>query len=491
MPTDMKSKEKDRDKEFNGKLITDYLGKNQKSIKRSSSILSPPELDQQQKKQNIRTVNMSTSQTLSDEADDQINISDTSVVSKSTQDTIKDAIAPIISEIQLLRESVHSDYNKLHADYVELQESITSKSGEIAEKLNDKIEVNAGKISQVIQENKLLHRENATLKERISKIESNQVRNNIIISGIPEGKWETYDTTVSRIYDTIASAFSSGDIDQAMEEARQIEIVSCNRIGKYQMGKDRSISVTLRNYANKEKIIHHKKNLPTGIYINEEFPLEVKRNRDKLRPIWKLAKSQSAYRDRCKLSGDRLVINGITYTVNDLHTLPEDLAPYKSAQHENHEFIAFHGEHSPWSNFHQSYFEIDGHRYHSSEQWIQYSKAMLFGDSYTANKVLQSNSPHECKRLSYQINGVNNEKWRAEGFELCMKGIEAKFKQNRDLWSMLKTTEPKTLVEASKDKLWGTGIPLNDTHVLNSRKWHGKGWLSEMLHIVRDLYKTN
>ena len=56
---------------------------------------------------------------------------------------------------------------------------------------------------------------------------------------------------------------------------------------------------------------------------------------------------------------------------------------------------------------------------------------------------------------------------------------------------MLKTTEPKTLVEASKDKLWGTGIPLNDTHVLNSRKWHGKGWLSEMLHIVRDLYKTN
>ena len=137
-----------------------------------------------------------------------------------------------------------------------------------------------------------------------------------------------------------------------MEEARQIEIVSCNRIGKYQMGKDRSISVTLRNYANKEKIMQHKKNLPTGIYINEEFPLEVKRNRDKLRPIWKLAKSQSAYRDRCKLSGDRLVINGITYTVNDLHTLPEDLAPYKSAQHENHEFIAFHGEHSPWSNFH-------------------------------------------------------------------------------------------------------------------------------------------
>ena len=453
--------------------------------------MSPPESDQQQKKQNTRTVNMLTSQIPSDNAVDQTKISDTSAVSTVTQDTIRDAIAPIINEIQLLRESVHSDYNKLHADYVKLQESITSRSGEIVEKLNQKIEVNTGKISQVIHENKLLCRENASLKEQISKIESNQVRNNIIISGIPEGKSETYDTTVARIYDTIATAFSSGDIDRALEEARQIEIVCCNRIGRYQMGKHRSISVTLRNYANKEKIMQHKKNLPNGIYINEEFPLEVKHNRDKLRPIWKLAKSQSAYRDKCKLSGERLVINGINYTVNDLHTLSEDLAPYKSVQQENHEFIAFHGEHSPWSNFHQSHFEIDGHCYHSVEQWIQYSKAMLFGDSCTANKILQSDSPQECKCLSYQINGVNNKKWRAEGFELCLKGMEAKFKQNRELWFMLKMTEPKTLVEASNDRLWGTGITLNDTHVLDSRRWHRKGWLSEMLHIVRDNYKTN
>ena len=65
----------------------------------------------------------------------------------------------------------------------------------------------------MINKNKLLHRENASLKERITKIESNQVRNNIIISGIPEGKWESYNTTVARIYDTIATSFSSGDID--------------------------------------------------------------------------------------------------------------------------------------------------------------------------------------------------------------------------------------------------------------------------------------
>ena len=63
---------------------------------------------------------MLTSQKPSDNVVDQTNILDTSAVSTVTQYTIKDAIAPIINKIQLLRESVHSDYNKLHANYVEL-----------------------------------------------------------------------------------------------------------------------------------------------------------------------------------------------------------------------------------------------------------------------------------------------------------------------------------------------------------------------------------
>ena len=52
MPIDIRNKEKDQDKESSSKLITDYLEKNQKSIKRTSSILSPLDSDQQQKKQN-------------------------------------------------------------------------------------------------------------------------------------------------------------------------------------------------------------------------------------------------------------------------------------------------------------------------------------------------------------------------------------------------------------------------------------------------------
>ena len=51
---------------------------------------------------------------------------------------------------------------------------------------------------------------------------------------------------------------------------------------------------------------------------------------------------------------------------------------------------------------------------------------------------------------------------------------------------MLKTTHPKTLVEASADKQWGIGIQLRDPNVLNPEKWTDKGWMSSILGYIRD-----
>ena len=46
----------------------------------------------------------------------------------------------------------------------------------------------------------------------------------------------------------------------------------------------------------------------------------------------------------------------------------------------------------------------------------------------------------ECKRLSYQINGVDTDHWHNEGYDICYEGIKEKFLQNDNLLSMLKTT---------------------------------------------------
>ena len=131
-------------------------------------------------------------------------------------------------------------------------------------------------------------------------------------------------------------------------------------------------------------------------------------------------------------------------------------------------------------------FTINGQQFHSSEQWIQYQKSLLFRDSYTANLILQSETPMECKRLSYRINGVDNEKWKNEGYEICFDGAREKFAQNSSLLSLLKTTTLKILAEATLDWLWGTGVTLKDTCALNMDKWTSTEWLSHMLLNIQE-----
>ena len=61
-----------------------------------------------------------------------------------------------------------------------------------------------------------------------------------------------------------------------------------------------------------------------------------------------------------------------------------------------------------------------------AEHYIQYQKALLFGDSVMTNKILKCGMPLEAKKLSYNISGFNRTKWVSEGYEICVKGIREK-----------------------------------------------------------------
>ena len=100
----------------------------------------------------------------------------------------------------------------------------------------------------------------------------------------------------------------------------------------------------------------------------------------------------------------------------------------------------------------------DNNHFATSEHFIQYQKAMFFGDSYTANAILGSSSPYKAKRLSYQINGMNQMEWKQHAYDICFHGVREKFQQNLDLLNMLCTTKPLTIAEASVDKTWGMGL---------------------------------
>lgn len=61
------------------------------------------------------------------------------------------------------------------------------------------------------------------------------------------------------------------------------------------------------------------------------------------------------------------------------------------------------------------------------------------------------------------------------------------FSQNDDLKTILFSTYPKTLVEASPfDKIWGIGLRKDDPGAWNKSTWLGKNLLGEILTRVRD-----
>ena len=407
---------------------------------------------------------------------------DSSINTAENNKVLQQALGPLVTEFKLLRESV----NTVHTDYKDLKHVITKQKEEIKHELINKIDKNTSKLVEISQENRVLHKENESLKSRLDQIEQNQLSNNVMITGIPKGPYEQYGITKLRVQEMIAVTIDSGDREDDLIKAKEVDITSCNRVGRYKHNVARPISVTFATRDDKESFLSGKQKLPSGIFASKELPPHIKKRRDRLLPIYHLAKSLPEYRDKCRLTGDKLVINGILYRIEDISKLPPDLAAFKSSEKSNDTHLVFAGELSPYSNFHPSPFIINGQTFHSSEQWVQYQKALTFGDRYMANQILQTDTALECKRLSHNINGVDNEKWKSVGYELCFDGIQEKFLQNPPLLAMLKTMTPKTLAEATTDRLWGTGIQLRDSSALDTGKWSGIGWLSRMLIMIRD-----
>ena len=101
--------------------------------------------------------------------------------------------------------------------------------------------------------------------ERPCKIESAQLINNIIVTGIPEQPFKTYEKTKQCIYDIISNAIKNSDttqIETAMEEAMKLDISYCMQVEKAKLGANWPISVTFGRRDDKERVMGIKLKLP-------------------------------------------------------------------------------------------------------------------------------------------------------------------------------------------------------------------------------------
>ena len=136
------------------------------------------------------------------------------------------------------------------------------------------------------------------------------------------------------------------------------------------------------------------------------------------------------------------------------------------------------------SNFHPVKINHDGFIYHSSEQLIQHKKAQLFGDAITEAQILSTSTAMECKTEARNTRNYDQQLWESSAKTLCYDGIKAEFTQNPWLANLLLSTNNEILVEATYDKVWGTGIPLHRKEYTDRSQWNGIGIMGEILMAV-------
>jgi len=125
--------------------------------------------------------------------------------------------------------------------------------------------------------------------------------------------------------------------------------------------------------------------------------------------------------------------------------------------------------------------------FHSMDQYIQWRKAVLFGDGDKATQILNT-TPQDMSMwrvLGRKISGFNSATWRAAAQQIGKDGALLKFGQNEDLKAVLLGTGGAVLVcDDFYDRYWGAGT-IDSKAVNDPSKWLGFNWCGSVLMSVR------
>lgn len=139
------------------------------------------------------------------------------------------------------------------------------------------------------------------------------------------------------------------------------------------------------------------------------------------------------------------------------------------------------------SNWYRSKFMVNGTVFSSMEQYMMYKKAVCFHDKEIADKILMTDDVVEIKALGKLVANYNDNYWNGVRQIIVFEGLFAKFSQNEDLKSQLKTTGDKLLAEcAVRDRIWGIGLSMKDPDRFEIDKWKGQNLLGYALMMVRE-----
>lgn len=139
------------------------------------------------------------------------------------------------------------------------------------------------------------------------------------------------------------------------------------------------------------------------------------------------------------------------------------------------------------SNWYLSNFKIGSTQFSSMEQYMMYQKAIVFNDTKSAKKILETTDVSKIKALGRQVSNYNDKYWNGVRQIIIYKGLLEKFSRNEDLKKRLLNTGNDILAEcAVQDKIWGIGLSMKDVNRWDMEKWRGENLLGFALMLVRE-----
>ena len=406
-----------------------------------------------------------------------------------THETQPLVLLALLRKVEILEQK----HEILAEENYELKKTLEFNSGKIldleTEVSNHKIaiEVTQRKLDNVYMSNSRLKEQGTKLKEKTVKAEAYSRRNNLRFEGIPQESNENPNVCREKVYSILKNEFGMLDAE------RRIVIERCHRDKRYPNHNPPSILVRFLSFCDREEIWNRRDNVNRNqrnkIYLNQDFPPEVEKKRSFLRPYVKAA---YAVGRKAVLVGDTIMVDGNKYTTSELENLPENMHPDKIAIQEKDDTILFYRSDAYLSNFYNAPMCVDDVMYQSVEQYFTAEKARTFKDQNTLNRIMESDSPSEMKFLGKKTKGFCQNTWDEKAATVMITGLRAKFRQNSRLQTKLLNTQDKHLAESSKnDRIWGTGLNMNDQNAFSKENWQGKNQLGNLLMKVREEIKRN
>ena len=187
-------------------------------------------------------------------------------------------------------------------------------------------------------------------------------------------------------------------------------IDKCHRYGRSIMNRPRPIIVRLAKISTRDLILQNAKKLrqtrdanTANVYINEDLPPQIKKERAALRAIVTHVRHVEPHVN-ARVTVDTLHISNESYKYEDIDLLPSKYS-LQSARTPRvaDNVIGFASEYSPLSNFYPCSILIQGQTWVSTEQYYQHGKCQVAQNDRAANLILRETDSLRIKRLGDKV----------------------------------------------------------------------------------------